>query len=157
MVGVVLTGVVWLPCQYINHGIYHCVITIITSSISQDQTAGQPATPHLLRALETGLTGFVPSNWNIWEVPMVWYWYDWPRTMRSVVTPVAHLGTVPLCWGACRGSYIAKYSSHIAADFAFILRIIYDILICSFLNCNLLFCFLESRVTLYLVDCNGRG
>ena len=77
--------------------------------------------------------------------------------MRSVVTPVAHLGTVPLCWGACRGSDLAKYSSHIAADFAFILRIIYDILICSFLNCNLLFCFLESRVTLYLVDCNGRG
>ena len=111
----------------------------------------------LLQGLETGLTGFVPSNCNIWEVPMVWYWYECPRTMRSVVTPVAHLGTVPLCWGACRGSDVAKYSSHIAADFAFILRIIYEILICSFLNCNLLFCFLESRVTLYLVDCNGRG
>ena len=49
MVGVVLTGVVWLPCQYINHGIYHCVITIITASITHGRdidTARQHETDH---------------------------------------------------------------------------------------------------------------
>ena len=33
---------VWLVSKFINHSIYHCVITIITWSISQDQTAGRP-------------------------------------------------------------------------------------------------------------------
>ena len=37
-------GLVWLEVsKFINHSIYHCVITIITWSISQDQTAARPS------------------------------------------------------------------------------------------------------------------